>query len=397
MKKNLLKVAVVVGAFSCTLPTKVFAQDDAANIVKTGIETANSLANAYTSPIMKSLGLGLVDGWNNNTARTLGPGGFDIRFNFGMSFIPSSDLSYDVNDVFKNTDKITWTNNLSENTAPSIFGSDKVPTGTMDGWGKVRLNNVPDIANGTPYTDTTVKVVSFHLPPGINVPYFISLPSAQFSVGIYKNTEMMIRFMPTVAASGFKVGTWGIGVKHDIKQWIPTINEQEMWDWSVFAAYSSFNSEFAFGDKGLKPDSGAYNPNPGTTFDNQKITMSGNGFTLGTIVSAKLLFFTPYLGINYSYSGLNLKFEGDYPVPVPNENHKPAPFGVTDEEKAETKISTLTNPINVDGSLSSLRLSLGARIKMGPVLFGGEYSIGKYNTATMSMAINLQSIVPFKL
>lgn len=392
MRTTLLKATAILSIAGLMSTLQVSAQDNAAQIVKSGAGTVNDLANVYMGPLMKGFGLGLADGWNNNTARTLGTGGFDLRFNLGVCMVPTNDQSYNPNEVFKSNSNITWVNNGVGGSAPSMFGTSGQPLGTMDGYGKVRLTN--PITN-LPF-DTTLLVTKMQLPPGGGVPYSVTMPSVQLSVGIYKNTEVMIRFVPQIAAGTFKVGTWGVGVKHSIKQWIPVIKDQKIWDWSALASYSQFTSEFGFGTNSLKPDSGSFNPNPSIDYTNQKITMTGNGFTIGTLVSAKLLFFTPYVGFNYSYSSMNMKFEGNFPVPVPDEKYQPVSI-LPNYHPFQTKISNLADPINVDGSISNVRVNMGARIKLAVLIIGGEYSIGTYNTATLSVGLNLQSIKPFKL
>lgn len=381
MKKSLLRSIFVLTVFSTQ---NLMAQQDAAQFLKAGKENVNSLMTSYMGPFMKGLGLGLTDGWNNNTAKPLGKGGFDLRFNVGVCMVPTEDQTYNINNAFVNVpgSPFQWkpTADLASKQS-TMFGPSEPAKGAMELYG-VMKNPVTGL-------DTNVLINRLQPPPGSGVPYSVTLPSVQLSFGIVKSTEIMLRFVPQVALDKVSIGTWGIGAKHSLKQWIPVISKQQIWDWSAFGSYSVFNSEYAFGNNGLKPDADAYNPNP-LDYSNQKLTMSGYGWSLGTIVSAKLLFFTPYLGINYASSSMNLKMEGNYPVSIPNDE-------ISTTHPEYSKVSNLKDPVSIDGVVSGFRGNAGVRLKFLLLVIGADYSIGAYNTATISVGLNLQSIVPFKL
>lgn len=379
MKKIILQSAAAL-SLAAFISTGAHAQDQAATFLKTGTDNANGFANAYLGPLMRGFGQGMNDGWNNNTAKTLGTGGFDLRLNLGSFFVPTKDQTYQLSDVFHN-DPNAPTKLVAQPGTPneqsSLFGPNNSNAGGID----VKAT----------YAGHDTTITSFKLPPGTGSSAMITLPSLQLSVGIVKNTEIMLRFIPTVTAGDFKAGSWGFGAKHSLKQYIPAIKDQKRWDWSAYGAFSSFHSEYGMGNNGLQPDPSAYNPQPNTDYSNQKIEMKGTGFTLGTLVSAKLLFFTPYLGVNYSYSSFQMQFTGNYPVPGPNDD------AVTLAQGKITKINNIKDPLTIDGTMSNMRLNAGFRLKLAVVVIGAEYSLARYSTATFSLGLNLQSIAPFKL
>jgi hypothetical protein len=221
-------------------------------------------------------------------------------------------------------------------------------------------------------------------------------------VGIYKGTEVTLRFIPTIKTGELSAGLFGLGVKHSIKQWIPAIKEQKIWDWSAIAGFTTFNAGYAFSKPMLAVDDSAYNPDPTVQYNNQKIDFTGTGFMIGTIMSAQLglsaLNITPYVGVNYAYSKVALTMGGDYPIVVPNTEYDggltPGP-----QHDRTTRIMRVTDPITIEGTLSNLRVNAGMRIKLALLTIGGEYSIATsgYNSATVNVALNLQSIVPFKM
>ncbi|MFI5222109.1 MAG: DUF6588 family protein [Bacteroidia bacterium] len=386
MKKQLLKTSYILFFVSVVQMNNAFAQmDETAAFLNAGRETASNLAGAYLGPVIKGFGMGLNDGWNNNTARTLGLGGFDLRINLGIAQIPSSDQTYNLNNVFTSSvSSIKFVPDAgTSNTQSSFFGPKNDNPGNV-----LVKGSIPNPLNPSQNIDTTIAKIP--LPKGIGVPMTLASPSIQLSVGLVKNTELMIRYAPSINIPyvGIGVGTFGLGVKHSIKQWIPAIKETPLWDWSAFATYSNFHAEYDFGSNGLQPDPSSINTYSPDYFNNQKLIMSGYGISIGTIASIKLLFFTPYIGINYAYSNYSLQFTGNYPVPSPNTDP------TTIQQGKLSKIASVTDPISIPGSIPNMRLNAGFRLKFALFVFGAEYSLGTYNTATMSIGVNLQSILP---
>ncbi len=48
-------------------------------------------------------------------------------------------------------------------------------------------------------------------------------PTAQLSLGIYKNTDLKVRYLPEISSNDTKIKAFGVGVMHDVKQHIPGI------------------------------------------------------------------------------------------------------------------------------------------------------------------------------
>lgn len=386
MKTNKLRTLLIVSFTTISIGS--FAQGglgDMGAFLRSGVGDAEKIMKSYTSPLLKGFAQGLNDGWYN-TARPLGLGGFDLRVNFGAAFVPSKDQSFDFTGIGLNTDPAKARMKLPAGTSPNLptmYGKSGA-TSDIQVWAKV----------GPSGSQIDTMITKFQAPPGLGVSITPSLPMAQLSVGIIKETELTLRFFPETQIGDFKAGIMGFGVKHSIKQWIPAISEMPMWDWSGFFGYTSFSSQFVTSKPFLAVDTAAYNPNPSVNYNNQKVTFSGSGWTIGTMVSIKLGPITPYLGLNYSSSEVTLKMEGNYPITTPNDEYDP----LSTTKNKLTKIMNAQDPITLSsGPFSSMRANGGLRIKLLILTIYGEYSLGTYDSFTAGIGLNLQSIKPFKL
>ena len=210
------------------LSTPGFAQDEILDFLKAAPEDAERITELYTRPLFKGFGLGLNNGWYN-TAATHKPLGVSFTLNGTAAFFPSSDKFY----VFRNDEYVSLRlsdNALDNDRSPTAVGPDR---------------NGPQVDIYDPNTGITVG--SLDLPPGVGLS-FNAIPVAvpQASIGLVKNTDVMVRYLPE-----FKIGDdgkikfWGIGLKHDIKQWIPGMRYLPF-HLSLMFGYTNMDAEYDF-------------------------------------------------------------------------------------------------------------------------------------------------------
>ncbi|MFN6342707.1 MAG: DUF6588 family protein [Bacteroidota bacterium] len=397
MKNRIFTTVVLFTAFVYT--NRLNAQGEGAAILKAGTQDANKILNAYMSPLFKGFASGSTAGWYN-TARTHGMGGFDITLSLPLFTVPEEENSYTFNSLGLGSGSYSF--------SPKTAGTDPgTKLGTLFGpaVGDQQYNinygfSFDTVIGGNPVRlDTSILIGSITMPPGGNVPIAPSIPPAmQLSVGVYKNTDVMLRILPEVTLyEGFKASMLGFGVKHDIKQWIPAIKELPLWDWSVIFGYNSFNATYTIPEPNrLKVDGNpeyqlAYNAGDfaGKTYANQRFEFNGSGWMLGTIISARLLFFTPYLGINYNRATTSFAMLGDYPLLIAETDKNNPNFG-------KSKVTELNDPIKIEGSVSGLRINPGFRIKMLVMTLHYDFSWNTYgyHLHTVGLGVNVQSLLP---
>lgn len=363
------------------LSNQAFAQNDVSNFIRGGKDEANKLIGAYLQPVTRGMASGVNDAWYS-TAKPLGLMGFDIRMGIGGSFVRDDSKSFTLNSIGASTDP----NSPVLLTPVGGNGDSKQPTLAGEGSSSrfaVSVLNPSGIGPQRIYTDTISAFQGQNSPVSIG-----AMPFVQVSLGLVKNTEVMVRILP-IQSGDFTSSGFGFGVKHSISQWIWGVEKLPI-DISGLFTYTSNSLELAFGNNFLDA-----NGEPGSLSSNeyknsQKLSINNKGYQVGLIVSKKLLFFTPYLGITQNSATTEVGMKGYYPVRSVRLN--------STTNLPENYIENLKDPVNLSSTVSSLRAALGFRFKVGPIALGAEYNHAfaaeQFNTFNAIFAINIQQLAP---
>jgi hypothetical protein len=323
-------------------PLHVNAQDNFDDILKGSLKDANILAEGYVGPVMRSLGAGLNFGWYN-TAKTHKTLGFDLTLTGTLVYIPSSEDFYKVDN-----------NSLSEVKLISYDGQTISPTGS---------GNVPTIfgpAKSPTYEhvdtgETFLGPEGVDLEDAIKIAKALPVPMYQLGIGLPKNFDLKVRFAPTVTMQDFKFNLLGIGIMHDIKQYIPGIKEMPF-DLSMFVGFTKMKAE-----QKIEATSGA----------NQKGILEFSSTTIQALISKKISVLTFYGGVGYDFGSSNLDMKGTYDLD-------------------DDGIAEATDPVALDFSTSGFRATGGLRLKLAVITLHGDYTLGQYNALNAGFGINVR-------
>jgi len=323
-------------------PQTSLAQDNFEDLLKGSLKDANILAEGYAGPAMRALGAGLNHGWYN-TAKPHKTLGFDLTFTGTLMYIPSSDQLYKVDN-----------NTLTDIKLISYDGQTISPTGS---------GNVPTIFG--PAKSPTYEYVSsgntFQGPEGqslkdaIKIADALPVPMYQLGLGLPKGFELKVRFAPTVKMDDFQFNLFGIGIMHDVKQYIPGIKVIPF-DLSLFAGYTKMAAE-----QKINPTNG----------QNQRGVMEFSATTIQALVSKKISVLTLYGGVGYDFTSSTLDLKGTYDL---DDNGTPE----------------ATDPVNLDFSTSGFRATAGLRLKLAVFTFHGDYTLGQYNALNAGFGISVR-------
>jgi hypothetical protein len=354
---------VAIALLACSSATSLKAQDEITNIFKAGLTDLNKVANGYMKPAGNSLAAGLGSNWYN-TAEVHKTFGFDLTIGGSVVMSPKSDQMFD----------ITGLTNLK----PTVAGTTQAPTFTGSGSGVGLALYQPDkLSNGTANPLKGQQIVSFTTPKGISK--YIPAPTVQFTIGLPFINDLSIRWMPKVKASDADVSLIGIGVKHNFKQWIPGIKLLPF-DASVLVAYTHLNANYYFPTSDqITPDklvgSGlGYVPDANlNNYTTQSLKINAKAFTAGIVVSKKLAFFTPYVGLGIVKTNFDATMVGNYPT-----LGDPVLSGGT----YKMKIKNVADPVKVTGTETMPNATFGFRLKLAIITFHAQYVAQKYATAS---------------
>ena len=291
--------------------------------ILTDIEQGEKLIEAYFTPMTESFGSGLNSGWYN-TAKPHSLGGFDLTFTFNTVIIPNSAKTFNIKDaggdVFKS----------NENEASTIFGSTSSTAMYYD----------PSSALGT-------DSIPFNMPGGFKTPALV-LPMIQAGIGLIKNTAIDIRYMPMLnVGDNINVNLFGVGVKHDLLQWIPVVGDAIPMSLSIQGGYTALNTELII--------------------DEATVSLKTKATTINLVVSKKVLMVTGYAGVGYNSSTTTFSADTDFDL-----------GGVKFEEK-----------VTFD-SKKNIRANVGLRLNITLITIQADYTFAEYPTATLGLGVSLR-------
>ncbi|MEP1032935.1 DUF6588 family protein [Ekhidna sp.] len=353
MKKSTTKLVtlLLVGLF--TFNNSANAQDFG-EVFKAGPEDAEKYLESYVRPIMLSFNNGLGSGWVN-TAKPHKLLGFDLTATANIANIPNEDKLWQFrNSDFTNLRLQTGT----EATLPTAVGGPTTTNLVVRGNAQIGPINFANESDPFPaaegYDTKDLPIAGF------------PVPAFQLGVGIVKNTDLKIRYVPTQTIDDLSIGLFGIGVMHDIKQWIPGL-KLVPFDLSGFIGYTGLKAEFDIDVDETDSNNYRYEANGTAEF-------KASSTTIQVLASKKIAILTPYIGLGYNIGGSSFKVNGD--------------FTYTDDMGQSV---TIEDPVNLsfDGG-SSPRVTIGARVKLLVLTLHADYSIQKYNTFTLGAGISVR-------
>lgn len=371
--KTKVIVLSIVSAMFCT--SSVFAQFTQIGSFMTGsVDDAEKLFGAYISPYANGIGAGLSAGWYN-TAKPHKLGGFDVTITLNTAIIPSADKSF-------NPASLGLGEGNSLISRVDVSGDSPTAAGSKDA-GPV-ITYYTDVYDPSLGSNKEVELASFKLPKGSGIAYTMN-PMLQVGIGLVKGTDISIRYSPELKiGDAGKVGLWGIGLKHSIKQWIPVLEKLPIFEMTLQGGYTKLYSSNSLDFQASfyeNADIVIDNPN---FYSDQQMLLDISNTTVNLLLSADLKVVCFYGGVGISSTKTTLKLEGNYPFPEVQGSQ----IIVTDETAKKDPID-ITIKSN-DGSVTKPRLNAGIRFKMAVVTFHFDYTYANYSIASAGLGISFR-------
>lgn len=340
--KNLIFSILTLSLSVTSVNAQLF--DGIENILLTSTEDARILAEGYTAPIGKTLTYALNSGWATS-AKTHKKLGFGLTIGGAAPFVP------DLDQVF----------------TPTGLTSLSVPSGSLSTvfgeGGDQELNfsfSESVLGNEIEYEGK----LSFpgglkdELPLGT-----VPAPIVQASVGVVFDTDLLVRFIPTMEMQGSTFSLTGFGLKHNIMQYFGPLEKLPL-NVSVLAAISKASFEYDFSDSTF-----------GGNSTNRKMTFEADTFTIQALASIDLPIISAFAGLGYNAGDSQFNVSGDYSID----------YGITGIGPR-----ILKDPISLASDASGVMGIVGARLNLLFLKIFANYTIQEYNTLTAGISFNFR-------
>ena len=340
--KNLIFSILTLSLSVTSVNAQLF--DGIENILLTSTEDARILAEGYTAPIGKTLTYALNSGWATS-AKTHKKLGFGLTIGGAAPFVP------DVDQVF----------------TPTGLTSLSVPSGSLSTvfgeGGDQELNfsfSESVLGNEIEYEGK----LSFpgglkdELPLGT-----VPAPIIQASVGVVFDTDLLVRFIPTMEMQGSTFSLTGFGLKHNIMQYFGPLDKLPL-NVSVLAAISKASFEYDLSDSTF-----------GGNSTNRKMTFEADTFTIQALASIDLPIISAFAGLGYNAGDSQFNVSGDYSID----------YGITGIGPR-----ILKDPISIASDASGVMGIVGARLNLLFLKIFANYTIQEYNTLTAGISFNFR-------
>lgn len=327
---------------SLTFISQSNAQDDIDQFLKESVEDGEKLIGAYISPAIKAFSLGMNQGWYN-TAKPHKVAGVDLTFTGSLMKVPSSEQMFDVNALgLTDISLVDGSGNpRSDGNIPTVLGPDTPPTFSLNS----TLDDPSDDFDGPSglALGEDVKFLENKMPAAM----------LQLGFGLPKGTDIKLRLVPKIdVGDDGKFNLFGIGVMHDVKQYIPGLKNMPF-DLSALIGYTKMKLDVAFDPTA--------NPDQRGLFEVKSTTIQG-------IASKKFSVVTFYGGLGYNIAKSNLAMLGTYDIGGSN----------------------IKDPVDLSYAASGFRASAGMRLKLAVFTFHADYTLQKYSALTVGFGISVR-------
>ncbi|MFD1163922.1 DUF6588 family protein [Hwangdonia seohaensis] len=322
------------------------AQNDLDALLAAGVKNAERFANDYLMSGTDGLMHSMNAGWFN-TADAKPLGGFEISIIANASTIQNEHKSFLMNIADYNNDPdqdfvVSFTDASTSKSVATALGE-----------------NEPDIDIVVTYDDPILgpQQETITLPSGIGSDTANLLPTAfiQGAIGLSKGIELKARFVPKINTDDVDISMYGAGLQMEFTKWLPADKLLPV-AISGLVAYTHLDGTYDI--------SGS----TGISGSNQRIENDTNTWLFQLIASTKLPVINFYGGLGYIKGKSESDLLGSYTV-----------------SNGPLFSQTITDPFSVSSEASSVRGTIGTKLKLGFFRLNAEYHLAEFNAFSVGL------------
>ena len=310
--------------------------DDLDNVLAATTEDAQLLVDAYVAPLGQSLTYSLNSGWASS-AKTHKKFGFDLTVGVASPSVSDAAKSFKIADLGLKQLSSTAT------TASTVFGPKSGTTFTYT------------LPSGGGATTTQ----SIEMPGGLEddlVMNSLPAPYVQVGLGLFFETDLMVRYVPKIESQGAKFGLFGIGFKHNLMQYLGVVDKLPL-NVSALASYSKMNLEYQLS----------------TTNPGQMVNYDVDTFTIQALGSLDFPIISIVGGFGYGKGNVAFDMLGDYTITLANGTSKP-----------------LSDPLSSEKAYTGTHAMIGARANLLFLKIFANYTLQEFNTLNAGVSISFR-------
>lgn len=298
--------------------------DDLKGVLAATADDAQKLAEVYISPVGQSLSYGLNTGWASS-AKTHNKLGFDLTFGSALPSVSDAAKTFNTSDL--------GLKQLTPNTttASTVFGSKDTATFT---------NNI---------TNTSIKLPGFEDELVMNS---FPIPYIQAGLGLFFDTDIIVRYIPKAKVKGLEVDVLGVGIKHNLMQYLGIIDKLPL-NISVLASFSKLNGDYQISS--TKPD--------------QKVNLGVDTFMAQALASLDFPLISVIGGFGYGKGDSSIQLLGDYSTEFPG---------------------TPIDPLKSENSHTGTHTMIGVRVNLLFLKIFANYTLQEFNTLNAGISLNFR-------
>ncbi|WP_299889960.1 DUF6588 family protein [uncultured Lacinutrix sp.] len=288
------------------------------------------LTGKYVEPAAQATIYQSSSGWFKN-AKSKSLWDIEVSLQANVLFLPKKKRNIEISE--SNLVNLSIKGDETATTIPSALGgeSDVVFEGSING-----------------------NALEIDAPEGLNESFFNHY-QLQAGLGLWKGTTLIARYSPKIKINKTYYQVLGVGLQHNISQWIPTIDTSKF-NIAALASYSNYNvsDEFSPADLVL----GTINA----------INVEGESVLLSLLASktVKKFDFTAAIGITKSWFSYEIGGEGELLLSVLN-----------------TALTTL------EGEETNFKGDLGVNYNLKKFSFNSIITFGTFNNLIMGINYNI--------
>ena len=334
MKNLFLICGLLVG-------TSTFAQNNLEDLIAAGIADAQRYAEGYISPGTEGMIHSMANGWIQS-AEVKKPLRFDVSIVGSASFIKDEHKTFTVNTADYNN--LRFRDGSTVKQVATAFGENE---------SDIMVYSVVQDGNFT-------TEVEFSLPQGLASVNMNVLPTAflQGRIGVFKGTEVKLRYFPKIKQEDVEVGLFGVGLQHEFTTWLPA---EKVFPVAIsgIVAYTNVAAGFDFTNYEI------------VTGSNQRFDLNMNSWLFQIQASTKMKVVNVYGGLGYVSGNSDFKVLGTYKV--------------VDGIPLNEITNEFTDPFTVKNTVSDFRATIGANLRLGFFGMHVDYNLAKFNNVSVGL------------